>query len=239
MSFAGNLKRLREKSDLTQDKLSRALGISISAISMYENGNREPDFETLELIADYYNVDMNYLLGRKKGVSADPAEAWARPIIEQYQRVDRSTRAAACAVLSLPYIEPEGLQEEQLPVRTFTFPSAAGFPVWVDSDDEYKDFPASKVPHGTDFAIRITGDSMEPAIADGSYAFIHAQPELESGQIGIFMLNDDQAVCKRYYRGKDAIRLVSDNVKYDPILVDRESDNFRVVGRVLSALELG
>ena len=80
---------------------------------------------------------------------------------------------------------------------------------------------------------------MEPAIADGSYAFIHAQPELESGQIGIFMLNDDQAVCKRYYRGKYAIRLVSDNVKYDPILVDRESDNLRVVGRVLSALELG
>ena len=73
---------------------------------MYENGNREPDFETLELIADYCNVDMNYLPGRKKGVSADPAEVWARPIIEQYRRVDRSTRAAACAVLNLPYIEP-------------------------------------------------------------------------------------------------------------------------------------
>ena len=31
---------------------------------MYENGAREPDFETLELIADYFNVDTDYLLGR-------------------------------------------------------------------------------------------------------------------------------------------------------------------------------
>lgn len=30
---------------------------------MYENGNREPDFETLEAFADYFNVDMNYLTG--------------------------------------------------------------------------------------------------------------------------------------------------------------------------------
>lgn len=32
---------------------------------MYENGNREPDFETLEAIADYFNVDMNYLLANQ------------------------------------------------------------------------------------------------------------------------------------------------------------------------------
>ena len=32
---------------------------------MYENGEREPGFELLETIADYFNVDMNYLLGKK------------------------------------------------------------------------------------------------------------------------------------------------------------------------------
>lgn len=31
---------------------------------MYENGDREPDFETLEVIADFFNVDMDYLMGR-------------------------------------------------------------------------------------------------------------------------------------------------------------------------------
>lgn len=62
--FSERFKILRNKHKLTQEKLAEELGMSKSAISMYENGNREPDFETLELIADYFNVDINYLLGR-------------------------------------------------------------------------------------------------------------------------------------------------------------------------------
>ena len=61
--FAARFKSLRIRDGLTQDELAKKLKISKSAISMYENGNREPDFETLELIADFFNVDMNYLLG--------------------------------------------------------------------------------------------------------------------------------------------------------------------------------
>lgn len=61
--FAVRFRSLRIRDGLTQDELAKKLEISKSAISMYENGNREPDFETLELIADYFNVDMNYLLG--------------------------------------------------------------------------------------------------------------------------------------------------------------------------------
>lgn len=48
------------------------LGVSRSAIGMYENGEREPNFETLELIADTFNVDMNYLLGKKPTTEVIP-----------------------------------------------------------------------------------------------------------------------------------------------------------------------
>ncbi len=58
------LKELRLAKGLTQNELSKLLRISRSTIGMYENGSREPDFETLELIADYFNVDTDYLLGR-------------------------------------------------------------------------------------------------------------------------------------------------------------------------------
>ena len=61
--FKNVFKNLRIKAGYTQDGLAEALGLSRSAVSMYENGNREPDFETLEKIADFFNVDMNYLLG--------------------------------------------------------------------------------------------------------------------------------------------------------------------------------
>lgn len=63
-TFSKRFKELRRSLNLTQDDLAKKLKLSKSSISMYENGNREPDFETLELIADFFNVDMNYLLGK-------------------------------------------------------------------------------------------------------------------------------------------------------------------------------
>lgn len=63
-NFQSVLKSLRKSRGLTQDELAKVLKFSRSAIGMYENGSREPDYETLEIIADYFNVDMDYLLGR-------------------------------------------------------------------------------------------------------------------------------------------------------------------------------
>lgn len=63
-NFQNILKSLRTSQGLTQDALAKKLKISRSTIGMYENGAREPDFETLELIADFFNVDIDYLLGR-------------------------------------------------------------------------------------------------------------------------------------------------------------------------------
>lgn len=62
--FQNVFKRLRLSRGYTQAELADALGISRSRIGMYETGAREPDFETLEIIADFFNVDTDYLLGR-------------------------------------------------------------------------------------------------------------------------------------------------------------------------------
>lgn len=62
--FQNILKSLRLAKNLTQDELAKQLRISRSAIGMYESGAREPDFDTLELIADFFNVDIDYLMGR-------------------------------------------------------------------------------------------------------------------------------------------------------------------------------
>lgn len=65
MPFKDMLKFLREERGLSQDELARLTQLSKSTISMYENGNREPKFETLEAIADFFNVDMNTLLDKQ------------------------------------------------------------------------------------------------------------------------------------------------------------------------------
>lgn len=68
--FSNNLKKLRKERGLTQKELADALGIAKSTISMYENNNREPDFETEELIADFFNVDMNTLRGKQTNLKS-------------------------------------------------------------------------------------------------------------------------------------------------------------------------
>ena len=65
-SFAQVFKDLRTKSKLTQQEMADKLNISRSSVGMYESGEREPSFELLEQIADYFNVDMNYLLGKSE-----------------------------------------------------------------------------------------------------------------------------------------------------------------------------
>lgn len=70
--FNERLKFLRQQKGISQHELASQLklimgdskGCSKSSINMYERGEREPGIDTLEAIADYFNVDMNYLLGK-------------------------------------------------------------------------------------------------------------------------------------------------------------------------------
>ena len=63
--FKDMLKYFREREGLSQSELAKRLGMSASRISMYEVGKREPDFETEELIADFFNTDLNTLRGKE------------------------------------------------------------------------------------------------------------------------------------------------------------------------------
>lgn len=62
--FKDMLKYFRAREGLSQSDLAKQLGVSTSTISMYEVGKREPDFETEEKIADFFNTDLNILRGR-------------------------------------------------------------------------------------------------------------------------------------------------------------------------------
>ena len=58
------LKFLREKKKISQLKLAIDLNMNQNSISRYENGERQADYRTLILFADYFNVSIDYLLER-------------------------------------------------------------------------------------------------------------------------------------------------------------------------------
>lgn len=64
MTLGERLRSLREKAGLTQKELASHLNVPNQNISNYERGFRQPDYETLQKLADYYDVSTDYLLGR-------------------------------------------------------------------------------------------------------------------------------------------------------------------------------
>lgn len=63
-TFGETVKLLRNKLDITGEDLGKVLNVSKPAISNWENNNRTPDIEMLIKIADYFNVTLDYLMGR-------------------------------------------------------------------------------------------------------------------------------------------------------------------------------
>ena len=64
MDFSQRLKTLREKHEWTQLQLGGMLNVSDATINRYEKGIRKPDPETLNALADIFEVSVDYLLGR-------------------------------------------------------------------------------------------------------------------------------------------------------------------------------
>lgn len=101
MPFKDMLKSLREERGLSQDELARLTQLSKSTISMYENGNREPKFETLEVIADFFNVDMNTLLDKKQPIMVLTQQEEKH--IKKYRQLSDMRRYVVDEVLDTQY----------------------------------------------------------------------------------------------------------------------------------------
>ena len=185
--FQNIFKRLRNSCGLTQAEMAEKLGISRSTIGMYETGAREPDFETLEKIADFFNVDIDYLLGRtlKTTKLLHPAPINSHSsgiIIPVLGRV-----AAGIQITAAEYV----IDTEEI--------SQA-----MAADGEY-------------FGLQIKGDSMEPKISNGDVVIVRKQSDADDGDLLIALVNGNDAVCKRLKKYAEGIALLSTNPAYEPM----------------------
>lgn len=88
-----------------------------------------------------------------------------------------------------------------------------------------------------DFATLVEGDSMAPKIENGELAFVRKTDCLETGNIGIFYLNEEIFIKKFFIDAlTNTIKLISFNHNYDEIIIS-ENDDFRIIGRVIGALD--
>lgn len=107
MDFSSTFKSLRIEAKMTQSEIANALDISKSTVAMWETGNRLPSYELLEAIADFFNVDMGYLLGKqntKRIVTVSnnynfKTDKLSNEIIEELAKLDERKQVLVLAYL--------------------------------------------------------------------------------------------------------------------------------------------
>lgn len=70
-TFPQKLKKARENTGFTQREVSKETRIPQSTLANYETGRTEPDIENIGILADFYEIDVNWLLGTKGKRSED------------------------------------------------------------------------------------------------------------------------------------------------------------------------
>ena len=110
---------------------------------------------------------------------------------------------------------------------------AAGTPIdAIENLEGYLDLDAIYEP-GIHYALRIAGDSMiEAGLWDGDYAIVRQQQKVESGEIGVAII-DGQATVKRFrWLDGGGLMLIPENELYQPFMVDEDAD-FAIGGKVV------
>lgn len=206
--FSERLRFLRTQKELSQSDFAKQIGISKSSVNMYERGEREPNFKTLEHIADYFNVDMDYLLGKSEIVNK---ERFSYSIPE------------AGNIIPMP-------EMQQLPLVGAI---ACGVPILAEENiEEYIRIPKHI---RADFALTCKGDSMINArIWDGDIVYIKQQDTVENGEIAAVLI-DGEATLKRVRLYEDHIILEPENPTYKPFVYwHDEMNSVRILGKAVA-----
>lgn len=119
---------------------------------------------------------------------------------------------------------------------------AAGIPIDAIEDiiDEdiigWEDISAAAAGDCEYFGLQIKGHSMEPKISDGDIVIVRRQPDVESGDIAVVLVNGDDATVKKVKKSPQGVTLIPSNPAYDPMYytnAEIESLPVQILGRVV------
>ncbi len=225
------LKAARIASGLKQREVYEWLGVGQSTFSAWETGASEPSIGVFLRLCQKYGIQDIYAYfmpdSPLQGLWKDLDPSFLNRLLALPPR----GRAAVKNCLDFEY---KASMQKRIPLQprnimVYTQVATAGRGSYLDDQDA--EVCHIEAPETASYAIRISGDSMEPLIHDGDLVFVQRQNELASGEIGIFTYNGE-CFCKMWDNRNGVPKLISLNKKYAPIFV-QASDNLYVNGKVL------
>ena len=183
------LKTLRKNKGVSQTEVARAIGTTQPVYANYELGKREPSFDMLNALADYFGVSVDAVLGRDDV----PSFKWK----------------------TIPSPMPDFVSSETVPVPIIGR-VRAGYGALAEQEIEgYMELEPSVKSRWSDATIlRVYGRSMEPELHEGDYVIISQQVEVKSGDVAIVCINGDEGTIKRVRFGEDGLDLIPTNPDY-------------------------
>jgi phage repressor protein C with HTH and peptisase S24 domain len=260
-SIGATISELRKGKNLMQRELAAGLdayGFKVSPKTIYnwEKGLAQPSIPHFIALCDILDVDD--VLWRFAGIQKGPyagLNADGRKKVSEFISLlhhidifkttkddmatakgfaveDGLTANDGFSVADAPG-NPEVQHESEMPriLRLYDIPVSAGTGNFLDESSFEEIEAPSYVPVAVDFALRVTGNSMDPLIQDGQVIWVKEQDVLDSGDIGIFSYSGD-VYCKKLIANGAKAYLRSLNPEYEDIEI-REDFGFKTIGKVV------
>lgn len=249
MDFGESIMQIRESHNISRKEFAESLGIPYTTLRNYETGQREPGHKTLINMANILSVSVDELLGFHPQNNVQHLSLEAKKIGIIYDSLDghgqRMVRIVADEEKNRMELEAKARKEREAmeaavlsgkehgnvkPFRKSIQPCSAGTGVYLGPEEfEIIYVEENDLTTRGDFAVPVSGDSMEPTYHDGDILVIEAMEDIPIGKIGLFTMDGEGYVKQR---GADA--LISLNPQYDPLPM---REGIRCNGLVIGILD--
>ena len=238
------LKILRLNAGLTQKEAAQKIGRKQQTLASWEIGQSQPDANTLFNLCEIYGTTVDNAFGFNKENNKH------NEMILKYNALDTIGKKAVTSILDIEYerytetikptpepkaipkvieFDPEEVETITLKHSEYKASAGTGYILFDDCLEEDLKVVFNNLTRKADICIDVYGNSMEPKYHDKDILLVRKQPDVEIGEIGIFIIDDKGFVKKKGTEG-----LISINKDYDII---PKSEDIKCFGKVLGVLE--
>lgn len=220
-----------------QSDLCAYLDLNASTVTNWKLRNTDPPAKYIIPICEFLEVTPYYLLTGKEKEFTLPGDE--KELLECYKKLperEKQRLIGRVSALAEVYGEQDVPKSGRTSPRTIEirhsyYKVSAGTGYDLDGIDKWDTIDIADTPEAreADFCLTISGNSMEPIYYDGDIVLIRSCPDIDNGEIGIFII-ENAGYIKKF--GGD--RLISLNAEYDDILFsDHDAEDIRCVGLVI------
>ncbi|MBM0395702.1 transcriptional regulator [Staphylococcus pseudintermedius] len=225
--IAKNIRRFLDDSNMSQKKLAELINIKPSTLSDYLNLRSNPSHGVIQRIADVFGVGKSDIDTTYKDENSITSIYDKLTPPRQKRVLDFANEQLNEQNNKVLHINSNNIVSEE--VAVYGYASAGTGETLIDGVEFTTQYNGHIPNH--DFALQVNGDSMEPMFEDKEIIFIDKTKQINSGQIGIFVI-DGEAYLKKVFINEEGIRLVSLNSKYPDLHFDSSHD-IKVAGKVI------